>query len=131
LSQFVQKPTIHHHCVVQDVLRYIKVAPAQGFFYSKNYVLHLKAFSDSDWASCSMTRLSTIGFYNFLGDSLILWKSKKQSTVSIILRDRISCLGFNLMWVTMVDLFSKRSPCHHLQNCMSLVWLWSSQTYFS
>ena len=82
LSQFVQKPTIHHHRVVQHVLRYIKVAPAQGLFYSKNFVLHLKAFSDSDWASCSMTRRSTTGFCIFLEESLISWKTKKQSTVS-------------------------------------------------
>lgn len=48
LSQFVQKPTIHHHRAVQHVLRYIKAALAQGLFYSKNSVLHLKAFTDSD-----------------------------------------------------------------------------------
>jgi len=35
LSQFVQKTMIHHHHVVQHVLRYIKVVLAQGFVLFK------------------------------------------------------------------------------------------------
>ncbi|MCO5594829.1 hypothetical protein L7F22_048863 [Adiantum nelumboides] len=42
----------------------------------------LNAFSDSDWAGCFDTRVSTSGFYFMLGSSCISWLSKKQPTVA-------------------------------------------------
>jgi len=83
VNQFIQRPTIHHHHhVVEHILQYIKVAPAQDLSYSRKSDLHIKACSDSDWASCSITRHSTTRFCIFLGESLVSWKNKKQSTVS-------------------------------------------------
>ncbi|XP_028091371.1 uncharacterized protein LOC114291706 [Camellia sinensis] len=47
------------------------------------YVVHiLHAFSDADWAGDPTDRRSTIGFCFFLGDSLIAWRSKKQTLVA-------------------------------------------------
>ncbi|XP_014496849.1 uncharacterized protein LOC106758439 [Vigna radiata var. radiata] len=82
LSQFMQFPTNSHYQAIQHVLRYIKSSPSERLFFAADSSKHLKAFSDSDWATCPNTRRSTTGFCIFLGSSLISWKSKKQRTVS-------------------------------------------------
>ncbi|XP_057453048.1 uncharacterized mitochondrial protein AtMg00810-like [Lotus japonicus] len=82
LSQFLSKPRTPHLDVVHYFLRYLKGTLGQGIFLSSTSSLKLHAFSDADWATCLDTRCSTTGYYVFLGDSLVSWKSKKQGTVS-------------------------------------------------
>ncbi|CAN1192604.1 Retrovirus-related Pol polyprotein from transposon TNT 1-94 [Linum perenne] len=82
LAQFQAKPTDIHLEAAYKVIRYLKMAPGQGLFFSADSSLQLVGYSDSDWASCPDSRRSTSGYCLFLGTSLISWKTKKQSTVS-------------------------------------------------
>ncbi|XP_061336428.1 uncharacterized mitochondrial protein AtMg00810-like [Gastrolobium bilobum] len=82
LSQFVPSPCAHHLTAAHRVLRYLKNAPANGVFYPSHGSFSIRAFADFDWASCPLTRKSVTGFCVFIGDSLVSWRSKKQTTIS-------------------------------------------------
>ncbi|EOY08066.1 Uncharacterized protein TCM_022381 [Theobroma cacao] len=82
LSQFTEKPGIHHLAAAHRVLKYIKKAPGQGILMKSKCNLRIFGYSDSDWAGCLDTRKSVTGYCIFVGDSLVSWKSKKQSVMA-------------------------------------------------
>lgn len=63
-------------------MRYLKSHPGQGILLRASSSFRLRAYCDSDWASCPITRRSLTVYLVFLGDSPISWKTKKQPTVS-------------------------------------------------
>lgn len=81
-SQFMQSPTEDHWNVVKRILRYLKGTIHLGITIDKRSPLQLHAYTDSDWAGCPDDRRSTSGFCVFLGQNILSWSSKKQSTVS-------------------------------------------------
>jgi hypothetical protein len=72
LSKFMHEPRKLHMEAALRVVCYLKNAPGQGLFFSSNNDFRLKAYCDSDWAGCPITRRSTTGYCVFLGSSLIL-----------------------------------------------------------
>ncbi|XP_019457627.1 PREDICTED: uncharacterized protein LOC109358017 [Lupinus angustifolius] len=106
LSQFMASPMINHHKTLTRVLRYLRGNPGQCLYYPENSPLHIKAFSDSDWATCPDTHKSISGYCTFLEDSLISWKSKKQTTISRSSSETkyraLALASCEIQWVTFI-----------------------------
>ena len=83
LSQFLQQPKRSHLDAALTVIRYLKNQPGQGLLLASDSEGQVTAFCDADWASCALTRKSVTGYMVKIGKSLISWKVKKQTTVSM------------------------------------------------
>ncbi|XP_017972747.1 PREDICTED: uncharacterized mitochondrial protein AtMg00810-like [Theobroma cacao] len=82
LSQFMDKPSNEHFMAAYRVIRYLKRALSQGILMKSKSNMKISAYSDSDWAGCPDLRKSITGFSLFIGDSLVSWKSNKQTVVA-------------------------------------------------
>lgn len=82
LSQSMDKPRVPHLEAAHHVLHYVKQTPSEGIFLPTTTSIQLNAFCDAGWARCHDTRRFVTGHCLFLGNSLISWKNKKQTTVS-------------------------------------------------
>ncbi|KAK9063310.1 hypothetical protein SSX86_017180 [Deinandra increscens subsp. villosa] len=109
LSQFMHNPTNGHLQIALRLLRYLKKSPGMGIFIKPGSLSDVKVYTDADWAKCLKTRKSVTGFCVFLGNSLVSWKSKKQSTISRSSAEaeyRAMCAGTcEIMWL--VNLLSE------------------------
>jgi Reverse transcriptase (RNA-dependent DNA polymerase)/gag-polypeptide of LTR copia-type/GAG-pre-integrase domain len=82
VSQFMHSPSTCHWVAVKRILRYLKGTINYGLTIMPSTSLTLHAYADSDWAGCPDDRKSTTGYLVFLGQNLISWTSKKQTTVA-------------------------------------------------
>lgn len=82
LSQSMHSPNVSHLKVAFRVLRYLKGCLGLGMKFKCVQVLSLRAYCDSDWASCSITRKLATGFCILVDSNLVSYKSKKQFTIS-------------------------------------------------
>lgn len=82
LSQFMHQTRIPHFNALSHTLRYINQTAGQGIVLQGSDHLTLQVYSYSDWAACPDSRRSVTGYVLMLGNSPIVWKSNKQTTVS-------------------------------------------------
>ena len=54
-----------------------------GLWYRKGKDLSLIAYTDADWEGCIDNRRSSNGAEFYLGECLVSWLSKKQSSISL------------------------------------------------
>jgi hypothetical protein len=79
---FMHAPTTAHQALVKRILRYVRGSSSFGLHLRRSSRADLVAYSDADWVGCLDTRRSTSGFCVFMGDALVSWSSKRQTTVS-------------------------------------------------
>ncbi|GJY54668.1 retrovirus-related pol polyprotein from transposon TNT 1-94 [Tanacetum coccineum] len=61
----------------------ISKEPSTWVWYPKDTAMALTAYANADHADCQDNRRSTSGSAQFLGDKLVSWSSKKQTSTSI------------------------------------------------
>jgi FtsZ-binding cell division protein ZapB len=83
VGRFQAAPKQSHLVAVKRIFKYLKGTLSYGLWYPRNQNFQLMAYSDADWANCVDERKSTSGGAFFLGDSLVAWLSKKQSSIAL------------------------------------------------
>ena len=104
LSQYNHSPTTTHLQAAKRVLRYLRGTRDLGLHYPIDNTLELRAFSDSDYANCPLTRKSISGNIIQLSTASISWRSKKQKSVSTSTAEAeyqaLSLASKQAMWTT-------------------------------
>jgi hypothetical protein len=83
VARFQDAPKETHVQVVKRIFKYLKGTLDFGLWYSRGEYFTLTTYTDADWADNVDDKKSTSGGAFFLGNSLVSWLSKKQSSVSL------------------------------------------------
>ncbi|XP_073137667.1 secreted RxLR effector protein 161-like [Henckelia pumila] len=81
-ARFQSDPKQSHYIAAKRILKYLKETQNVGLWYPKDSSFNLIGYSDADYADCRIDRKSTSGTCQFLGDRLISWFSKKQTSIA-------------------------------------------------
>ncbi|XP_073152674.1 uncharacterized protein [Henckelia pumila] len=81
-ARFQPNPKQTHFIAGKRILRYLKGTQNVGLWYAKHNSFNLVGYLDADYAGCKLDRKSTSGSCQFLGDRLISWFSKKQTSIA-------------------------------------------------
>lgn len=81
LAQFLDNPGMPHWAAFKRVLRYLKHTTHLGLTLG-NGPIHLKVYSDSDYAGCPFSRRSVTGYCAVVAEGCVSWRARKQATVA-------------------------------------------------
>ena len=82
VSQFMHNPKETHLKAVYRILHHLKGTPGRGILFKKGETMSLEPYTDTDYVWSIVDRRSTSGYCTFLGDNLMIWRSKKRSVVA-------------------------------------------------
>ena len=90
LARYNKNPGATHVKAQKHLLKYVKNDPRKGVIFTRkleghnfNAPIKILAFCDSDWAGCSDTRRSTIGYVIHVAGGPITWKSQLKKTLAL------------------------------------------------
>jgi hypothetical protein len=121
ISKFMKNPGQAHWLAAKRILRYIKGTVNKPLVFTSkgigdNQVL-VSAYSDADWAGDIDDRRSTTGYVVRLGDSCVIWNTKKQKTISLSSAEAeymaLSSVTQEVKWVNQF-LCELLLPCLHV-----------------
>ncbi|KAK2369143.1 hypothetical protein QL285_082293 [Trifolium repens] len=82
-ARFQSDPRESHFTAVKRIFRYLKATCNIVLLYQKSNDYKLIVLCDADYASDILERKSTSGNWQFIGENLIPWASKRQSTIAM------------------------------------------------
>ncbi|MBW0493660.1 hypothetical protein O181_033375 [Austropuccinia psidii MF-1] len=104
LSQFLDRPGIKHWQGFLDVLQYLNGSQDLGLNYGGKDHCGISAYSDADWGNCQATRRSITGYLACFNQCLVVWKTRKQPTISHLTAEAeyksLCDLTSELLWLT-------------------------------
>jgi hypothetical protein len=83
VNQFLHNPSEDHMDVVIRILKYLKRSPGRGLCFKMHVHLGISGFTDTDWVGSITDMKSTSGYFTFVGENLITWRSKKQNVMAL------------------------------------------------
>ncbi|WCJ31680.1 Retrovirus-related Pol polyprotein from transposon RE1 [Euphorbia peplus] len=82
-ARYQSKPREIHDVAVKRILRYLKGTPEAGLWYPCSSDFTPIGYTNSDYGRDKLKRVSTSGGCHFLGECLVSWHSKKQTSVAL------------------------------------------------